>query len=527
MLNRIWKAWGFGAPVHAHLKPYAPQARPLYTRPAFWLILPLAAFGLVAYGFFFALTAPYLIVQFAFPLIAMAALSVWALPDYKRNPSGLIEGFLFAFLICQILWPRYLALALPGLPWITMARLTGVPMVLLLVVSSSISREFRAHIREVLNTTPAIWKLMCAFVLIQLLTMPLSEHPVFTLNRVLNAQISWTAVFFAACFVFSKPGRAERWAYVLWACVIIVGLIGVLEKSRSHVLWANFIPNFLKVEDESVQRILAGGYRMYGGGYRVQSTFAVSLGLAEFMALTLPFILHFAAGSYQKWVRIAATITVPFMIYVILLTDSRLGLLGAFTAFLSYILFRALVAWRGNKRNLFAPAILFGFPALAAATVASTFVVGRLRSRIWGGQYQSSNDGRMEQIVSGIPKILKQPIGYGMNNAGGVLGWVQPNGLMTIDVYYLATILDYGVVGFLVYYAFFITGAVGVFKKSIIAAEKGIHAPLLIPTTISIINFVVIKAVLADEGNHPLAFMMVGMAVGLIYQTTLEEKKKQ
>jgi DNA-binding XRE family transcriptional regulator len=82
-------------------------------------------------------------------------------------------------------------------------------------------------------------------------------------------------------------------------------------------------------------------------------------------------------------------------------------------------------------------------------------------------------------------------------------------------------------VGFLVYYAFFITGAVGVFKKSIIAAEKGIHAPLLIPTTISIINFVVIKAVLADEGNHPLAFMMVGMAVGLIYQTTLEEKKKQ
>lgn len=525
MLNRIWKAWGFGAPVHAHLKPYAPQARPLYTRPAFWLILPLAAFGLVAYGFFFALTAPYLIVQFAFPLIAMAALSVWALPDYKRNPSGLIEGFLFAFLICALLWPRYLALALPGLPWITMARLTGIPMVLLLVVSTSISREFRTHMREVLNTTPTIWKLLCAFVVIQLLTLPLSAHPFFTINRVLNAQISWTAIFFASCFVFSKPGRADRWVLLMWVCAIAIGAIGALEKPRGHVLWGNFIPSFLKVEDESVQRILAGGVRMYGGGYRVQSTFATSLGLSEFMALALPFVLHFAAYKFKPWVRLAAAASVPFMIYVILVTDSRLGLLGAFAAFLSYVLFRALIEWRRHKDNLLAPAVLFGFPVLFVATIASTFLVGRIRTRIWGGQYQSSNDGRIEQIMTGIPKVLKQPFGHGMNSAGEVLGWVQPNGLMTIDVYYLATALDYGVMGFIAFYGFFLAGVWATFNKALMVAEKGLDMPLLLPLSISLLNFVLIKAVLADEGNHPIAFMLMGMAVALVYRATLAEHK--
>lgn len=525
MLSSVWKNRISSARSPAHLKPYAPTTRPPYTSPIFCLLIPLGGLALFAYGFFFALTAPYLIVQFSFPLIVVAALSIWALPDYKHNPSGLIEGFLFAFLICALLWPRYLALALPGLPWITTARLTGVPLVLLLTISVSISRDFRARMKEILSSAPAIWKLLCAFVLIQLLTLPLSDRPVFTLNRVLNAQITWTAVFFAACFVFSKPGRAERLIVLTWICAIAIGLIGLAEKPHGHVLWANFIPSFLKVEDESVQRILAGGYRMYGGGYRVQSTFGTSLALSEFIALTLPFILHFAVQRFRPWVRIAAALSVVFMIYIILLTDSRLGLLGAGAAFLSYILFRALIEWRKNKHNLFAPAVLFAFPIIFIGAIASTFIVGRIRARIWGGQYQSSNEGRVEQIMTGIPKIVQQPFGHGMNNSGEVLGWLQPNGLMTIDVYYLATALDYGIIGFVIFYGFFIMGIVTTFKKALEVTERRIDAPLLLPLSISLLNFVLIKAVLADESNHPMVFLMMGMAVALVYRASLAEQR--
>ncbi|KRB45289.1 O-antigen ligase [Phenylobacterium sp. Root700] len=485
------------------------------------MIVPTLAILLIVYGFFFAITAPYYVVQFAFPIAFLGAVSIWALPDSKKNPSHLTDGFLFAFLICLVLWPRYLALALPGLPWITTIRLTGVPLVFILLISASISSEFRVKMVAILNSTPAIWKILCVFLVVQILTIPFAKAPFTTINRVINAQISWTAIFFAACYVFSKPGRAERWFALMWVLALSVGVLAVIERPIGHVPWAGHIPSFLKVEDDSVARILVGGVRMYGGGYRVQGPFTTSLGLAEFMALSLPFVMHFAVGQYRLAIRLAAAISVPFLIYIILLTDSRLGLLGAFAAFLAYVLIRALLEWRRRRDSLIPPAVLFGFPALLTAVIASTFLVGRIRSRIWGGQYQSSNEGRMEQISAGIPKILHQPIGHGMNNAGPVLGWVQPNGLLTIDVYYLAVALDYGIVGFFAFFGFFSLGISKGFKQALLTDEKGTDFSLLVPLTVGLITWILIKAVFADEGNHAIAFMMMGMIVALVYRTNL------
>ena len=207
-LRKKWPAPGSGA---IPLRPYKRQPQSTLGKIAPWISAPLFAFFLLVYGFYFALTAPYLIVQFTFPLAILGALAIWALPDSKRNPSGLVEGFFFAFFICLVMWPKYLALVLPGLPWITMVRLTGLPLVLILLISTSISQEFRSHMARVLSSAPLVWKILCVFLAIQVLTIPLSGHPVLTVNRVLNAQISWTAMFFAGCYVFSKPGRAERW----------------------------------------------------------------------------------------------------------------------------------------------------------------------------------------------------------------------------------------------------------------------------------------------------------------------------
>lgn len=520
MLQQLWKRAFPSSPRAVHLKPYVNTHRSLRARAALWVLAAALALFCLIYGFAFALTAPYLITQFAFPLMLLAALGIWALPDSKTNPSGLIEGFFFAFLICLILWPRYLALALPGLPWITMIRLTGFPLALIFLVSISLSKEFRERMAAILNAAPRIWKILCLFLTIQVLTIALADQPSFSLNRVINAQISWTAMFFVGCYVFSKEGRAERWAQILWALAVAVGIIGFLERPLGHVLWAGHIPSFLQVEDESVARILIGGTRMYGAGYRVQSTFTTSLALAEFIAMTLPFVMHFAVGAYRPAVRMAAVVSVPFLIFTIVLTDSRLGLLGAFAAFFSYILLRSLLEWRRRKESLVAPAVVFAFPVLLTGAIAAVFLVGRIRTRIWGGQYQASNEGRMEQIMSGLPKILKQPLGYGMNRAGETLGWVQPNGLMTIDVYWLATALDYGILGFFAFYSFFALGIYKSFNQALTSSYNDKDSQILIPLTISLLNFVLIKAVFADEGSHPIAFMMMGMAVALVYRAT-------
>ncbi|WP_309644147.1 hypothetical protein, partial [Phenylobacterium sp.] len=119
-------------------------------------MLALAFFCLV-YGFFYALMTPYLFMLFAAPLGVLAMLAIWALPDLRNAPTKTMERFYFAFIVCLVLWPNYLAIALPGLPWITFLRLTGIPMALMLLISISTSKTFRADLSRVLSAAPVAW----------------------------------------------------------------------------------------------------------------------------------------------------------------------------------------------------------------------------------------------------------------------------------------------------------------------------------------------------------------------------------
>lgn len=46
---------------------------------------------------------------------------------------------------------------------------------------------------------------------------------------------------------------------------------------------------------------------------------------------------------------------------------------------------------------------------------------------------------------------------------------------------------------------------------------------LLIPLTIALANFVVIKTILSQLDNHPLVFAMLGASVALIHRARQEE----
>lgn len=509
------------------LKPYVQQPRTLWLRALPFFIIPILLLICVAYGFGFALFVPYLIVQFAFPLAILAAVTIWALPDTDTAPTRAVELLLIASFVGLVAWPRYLALTLPGLPWITVTRLAGFPLTLALLLSVSTSPSFRKRVADVLNVSPIIWKMLVVFLVIQLLTVGLSERPMASLNRVINAQATCTAVFFAGCYVFSRPNLVTRMSAAIWILAILVGLIGLLEYRAGHVPWVNYIPGFLQIEDENVTRFLRGGTRLYAGNYRVQSTFTTSLALAEFLSYALPFVLHFAAGNYRMWTKVLAAVSIPFILFIVLLTDSRLGLVAAFLSFLSYLLFASLLRWRRRPDSVIAPAIVLAYPFVFGLAVASIFVVGRLRARLFGGQYQASNDGRMEQITTGIPKILNNPIGHGMGEAADVLGWFQPDGLLTIDSYWLASALDFGLIGVTAFAAFF-GFAIALAGREAIAARHAPHASdgtgeaensFLVPITITLLNFIVVKFVFADESNHMMPFMLVSMALALVWRT--------
>lgn len=493
-----------------------------YTRPGFWhrhrrLGLVLIGFAASLYGFLFALTTTYFLLQLAVPLIALALMIVWVLPETGKAPTGLLEKLFFAFLIALLCWPDYLALAFPGLPWITAIRLVAVPLATVFLLALSQSRDFRAELMDILASAPVVWKLLAIFSVIALLSIGVSSDPAQSVSKFVVAMLYWVLIFFVACWVFTRPGRATAFGYLIWFVAIYVCLIGIQEARHSAIPWADNIPSFLKVEDESVQRILSGKSRAATGIYRVQSKFTTPLGLAEFLAYATPFILHFAVTGRRVWVRLGALLTIPLVFHTINTTDSRLGMVGFFSTFLLYLLAWGVYRWRRDGASLFGPLTVIGYPVVVVSFVAASLLVGRLRAMLWGdGSQQFSDQSRKLQFASGIPKVLKRPWGYGIGQGAETLGFTNSAGVLTIDTYFLLVGLEFGVIGFFVYYIMFGTAAWRAATASLQRVDS--DTGFLVPLAITLTNFIIIKTIFSQQENHPLVFAMLGATVGLLYR---------
>ena len=503
----------------AVLKPYKANPRSArHRRTRAWIIVSLVIFCLI-YGSAFALVAPYLIIPFMAAPIILGVLVIWALPESQRPPLKLMEGFLFALFITLVMWPNYLAIALPGLPWITLIRLTGFPLLFLLLISLSVSAEFRARLSAILKAVPLLWQALVLFAVIQFLSIGLSPTMAASFQKFIVAQISWTAVFFVSCYVFAKPGRAEFWTLVLWGMAMMIGLIAILEVHEGHVPWAGHVPSLLKIEDPTVALIMKGQMRAYTDRYRAQATFSTSLGLGEFMALPMPFILHIMATTPRWPLRLGAFATVPFIVFITFLTDARSGMLGLIIGGMLYALVWGTLRWRRSPASLVGPAVVLSYPIMGVSVLALTLFVARIHRAVWGGgETADSSSARIIQYQMGFPLVLKRPWGYGAGRAAETLGFREPGGLLTIDTYYLSIILEYGVIGFIVYYAMFGVAIFFASKYGLDPRLKRREYALLVPGSISLVAFLFIKSVFSQQDNHPLAFMILGMVAALVYR---------
>ncbi len=481
------------------------------------LLIAAIAAAAGIYGALVAALIPAFLLPLTIPLVLLALAVIWVLPESRVETARALEGILLIFFAALFLWPDYLALDLLNLPWITLRRLIAVPMVLVLLIALSISPAVRRQLKATFAASPVIFWFFLAFVAIQFFSVFLSASPDVSVDKLIVAQLYWTVPFLIGCYVFRKTGAAERWVALFCLMLIPLTVIGLWEWTRSQVPWAGSIPGFLKIEDEAVQRILAGASRAATGIYRVQSTFTTSLGFAEYLALTTPFLIHYSVSRFRWPVRIACAAALPVIFFMITLTDSRLGAVGFLLSLILYLAGWAALRWRWHRESLFGPAITVAFPIIFAAFIAATFLVGRLRRLVWGGgEHQFSNDARGVQYSDGLEILAANPIGHGIGMGAETLAFRNLAGVLTIDTYYLLIALEYGVLGFLAYYGFLLLGTA---KAGMILLKE--RAPdretlLLLPLAIALTSFLVIKSVFSQEANHPLVFMMLAMVFALV-----------
>lgn len=503
---------------------YRPRRMNRWAKLAVYVGLALACFG---YGFAYARFAPFLMVPFAIPLALLAVLVIWALPSGEYAPTKALQPLYIAFFAALFLWPGYLAIALPGLPWITLLRLTGLPLLLVMLVCLSVSDQFRRRVIDIFSYDPWISRMFVAFFVLATLSVGYSMAVGPSASRYIVAITNWFCIFFVSLVLFSRPGFARRWMWLFISMATMVCIVGAYESRIHHVVWSNHIPSILKIEDEAVLRALSGLSRAATGKYRVQGTYGTPLGLAEFLGLVAPFAVHLILTSKTNGPRIFASGYILLALYVVLETDSRLGLISSLLSMLLYILFWALLQWRRNKGSIIAPAIVLSYPAIFVVGVAATFAIGRLRAKFWGNGAQSASDqSRVDQWNIGIPKILNHPWGYGLGQSGNALNYVGPDGIQTIDSYFLSVLLEYGVIGFILYYGMFARGA-WIGARTIARGNVDDELQLLMPLSICLIDFIVIKAVFSQDDNHPLAFMILGAVVALCRRADLAQPQAE
>lgn len=475
------------------------------------------------YGFGFALTAPYLMVPFAIPVVLLGLMVIWALPDIGRAPTKTLERLFIIYFGVLLIWPNYIAIAIQGLPWITMLRLIGFPLALVLLVSLSVSSEFRQRLGAVLaggRPIPLMVLLISLTMLFSVVMGAVVRDFLFgSLQTIFHKHVNWIAVFFVSCWVFSKAGKPTAFLHFLWGVVLVVCAIGVWESLTGGVPWAGRIPSFLKVDDPAVQATLSGNSRAGIGIYRVQGPFSHPLVLAEFLALASPFILHFAVTHPRMWARGAAIVTLLAMAYVALKTQSRLAVVGALASSMLYLLLWSLDRWRRRKESLIAPALIAGFPVGALLLLLGTFFVGRLRRMTWGGgEHKNSSLAREIQMEMGIPKVIQNPLGYGAGQNGEVLGYRMLDGTLTIDNYYLSLVLDFGVHGLVIFLATMVISIWVAATTFLRFKGDDREMSFLHPIAASLLAFIATKAVLSNDYGQPLVFAMLGMIVALAYR---------
>ena len=482
------------------------------------IALPMLCLGCLIYGFFFGLTAPYLLVPFAAPIALLILVSIWALPDQRSAPTLGIEVCFLIYFLCLGMWPDYLAIHLPGMPWITPLRMVGIPMAGLLLISLSVSPSFyRAFVQSVTEIKP-LWYALASFWILELISIGFSSSPGSSANGVFTSFISVNCVFFISCMIFRRIEFVERYYAVLCLMVIPIAIITVLEFRIQHCVWRDYLPPFLRNPGDPTFRIaMQPIFRPGTNVYRAKSIFKTSLILAEYLGMMTPFLLYFATTKRALAIRLAALAMVPLCFISIRMTDARLGLVAMLVSVLLYGLAVAFREWRSRPQNLLSTAVLFASPVAFMGALGAVLVSHQLNMMVFGGEAQAgSNAARAEQINMALARIATHPWGFGPGQSGMAMGYAQSD-FITIDNYFISMVLDYGPIGTLLWYFSFAMGIYCAvrysFDRKYIRARE---AEMLVPLGIGLCAFLVVKWVHGQGELHAIEYMMLGMISALV-----------
>ncbi len=501
---------------HAAL-PILPQytrgsAEPSRLRQVLTIVVQLILAA--AFGFAAVALPPQSLILLIVPTGVCLLFVLWLMPDRATFPLKAITRTYWFYLVLVIAWPAYLAVALPGLPWMTPTRLALFVLTGLFLYSLSSSSVLRHHIWTVMRASQGVWVCFLMWQASAIITIPIAHQVGVAAKIVSNDLLRFAEVLLLGCLLFTRRGIATRTIGTLLFLALALAIDGFVENHLNYPPWANHIPSFMRVDDATLANVLSSQARSADGLYRVRGPYTNSLIFAEFLALCMTFVLHWLLTGRSLLLRVSMAALAVTLIAAILVTHSRLGLVGSMVAVSTYVPLWGYRTWRAKPTAIIGPSMLFGAPLAALALIGLVLSSHSLSTRVFGGGAQAaSGEARRQQLRLAIPKVLANPIGHGRGASGNVLGFVSVGGMITVDNHYITTLIDLGVAGAIGFYGMFAFGAwIGV---RIFLRSSDRESELAGPLGAMCLVFLVTKTVLSEEYNHSLVILLLSMLLAL------------
>lgn len=468
----------------------------------------------VVIGFFIALFGLYGWFLYAVPLLLMALMALWMAPDVDTDADRLMQRLYFFFVGVLLIWPQYIALNLPGLPWISFQRISMFLLAAVTLYAFATSLRLRNEFGDILRANVWLTRFILMWILWQTLMLGVGKFQ-STTSWVNGLMLRYLFLFVTAWLV-THSGRPQQLVRMVLIGAAVTAAVVIPENNLQRPIWADRIPAFLAIDPLILESLNTSVVR--AGEYRVRSIFTNSLVYAEYLGMLFPFCLLAISRAKSTW-RLALSVALLFLLITAgLLTQSRTAMVGMFAtipAFLGIWVWRRYRQTKG-QRDLIAPAMLSLYPAAALTLVVGVLTVNRIRAMVLGGStHANSDNARSEQWAMAIPQIIKNPIGHGMGSVERVVPFRLLNGKFTIDSYPINLLAEYGIPGFLLFAGTLMVAAgMGIRIYLNAANEDELVAGA---AGIGLISYMLSRLVLSMDGSTNLAFGYVGIILGLWY----------
>lgn len=442
---------------------------------------------------------------------AIITLALWLMAPPRTVSDQGCRWALMAFLALYVIWPPYISIRLPGLPWIHFARVALAVMSFLFLYCIFNSKTMRRDIVMALNESRALSFCIAGYVASQFISIAFSPSPGETVGRFFVAQVFWTLPFFVTLAVVRTEKQLATLLLLLVGIASVEALLGLIETYQKQIVWLRWLPPGFTADLEYLGRILRDLSR--DGQYRARGSFLLPLTFAEFLAVVLPLAYYLLMYQPGRAARMFGAVAVILILPGILVSNTRLGVNAALVSTAGAVGLAALRLWVRRKQSLIGPFVLTMLPLIFTGLVLIVLLSTAVSNATFGGgSTQASTEARFTQWSMGIPKILSSPLfGRGIGGASEILGFFNPVGIPTIDTYMLSVLLEVGIVGFAFFVGCFLV-AIVTGSRLFLAADRPIHL-LSGALAASFAGFLIIKIVLSQIENHMVLFVMLAMLV--------------